>query len=42
MACTKAEPWAGGINVAVWCGLFALGLTTHAKGLCPDDLAATA
>lgn len=24
-------PWAEGIGVAVWCGLFALGLASHAK-----------
>jgi len=24
-------PWAGGIGGAVWCGLFALGLASHAK-----------
>ncbi len=35
-------PWAGGIGVAIWCGLFAVGLATHAKGLRVDEAAATA
>ncbi len=32
-------PWAAGIGVAVWCGLFALGLAMHAEGLRSDAAA---
>jgi len=35
-------PWAGGIGVAVWCGLFALGLAMHVKWLRAGDGAAVA
>ena len=35
-------PWAGGIGVAVWCGLFALGLAMHLKSLRSDAGAAIA
>lgn len=31
-------PWAGGISVAIWCGLFAVGLATHAKGLRAESI----
>lgn len=36
------HPLAAGIGLAVWCGLFALGLAMHAKWLRSDGEAATA